>query len=135
MLCWHNLCNRLQRQSTLIKIILLPILFFLCIPLVLSIDYFFIRVSLFPENMCLTELCFSLSSSLLKVCDDDGWWEGELNGRRGFFPDNFVMIIPLEVFQVSGWRSSHTSPVWENRSVSTLFIGFYKVCRLVLFLD
>ncbi|XP_060778168.1 SH3 domain-containing protein 21 [Neoarius graeffei] len=34
-----------------------------------------------------------------KVCDDDGWWEGELNGRRGFFPDNFVMIIPLEVFQ------------------------------------
>ncbi|KAM4718667.1 SH3 domain-containing kinase-binding protein 1 [Anableps anableps] len=22
--------------------------------------------------------------------DDGGWWEGELGGRRGFFPDNFV---------------------------------------------
>ncbi|XP_049585957.1 SH3 domain-containing protein 21 isoform X3 [Syngnathus scovelli] len=26
--------------------------------------------------------------------EDDGWWEGELNGRCGFFPDNFVMVIP-----------------------------------------
>ncbi|TSK34919.1 SH3 domain-containing kinase-binding protein 1 [Bagarius yarrelli] len=34
-----------------------------------------------------------------KVTDDDGWWEGELNGQRGFFPDNFVMIIPMEALQ------------------------------------
>ncbi|KAM4544279.1 SH3 domain-containing kinase-binding protein 1 [Fundulus diaphanus] len=25
--------------------------------------------------------------------DDGGWWEGELGGRRGFFPDNFVREI------------------------------------------
>ncbi|MEQ2167667.1 hypothetical protein GOODEAATRI_006451, partial [Goodea atripinnis] len=25
--------------------------------------------------------------------DDGGWWEGELDGRRGFFPDNFVREI------------------------------------------
>ncbi|XP_066539937.1 SH3 domain-containing protein 21 isoform X2 [Hoplias malabaricus] len=31
-----------------------------------------------------------------KVTEDDGWWEGEINGRRGFFPDNFVMVIPQE---------------------------------------
>lgn len=31
---------------------------------------------------------------LRKETEDEGWWEGELNGRRGFFPDNFVMVIP-----------------------------------------
>ncbi|KAM6935887.1 SH3 domain-containing protein 21 isoform 4-T4 [Lycodopsis pacificus] len=31
---------------------------------------------------------------LSKETEDDGWWEGELNGRCGFFPDNFVMVIP-----------------------------------------
>nr|XP_046254906.1 SH3 domain-containing protein 21 isoform X2 [Scatophagus argus] len=31
---------------------------------------------------------------LTKETEDEGWWEGELNGRRGFFPDNFVMVIP-----------------------------------------
>ncbi|XP_028327419.1 SH3 domain-containing protein 21 [Gouania willdenowi] len=29
-----------------------------------------------------------------KETDDEGWWEGELRGRCGFFPDNFVMVIP-----------------------------------------
>ncbi|XP_023654092.2 SH3 domain-containing kinase-binding protein 1 isoform X2 [Paramormyrops kingsleyae] len=29
--------------------------------------------------------------------DDGGWWEGELAGRRGFFPDNFVREIKKEV--------------------------------------
>ena len=24
---------------------------------------------------------------------DGGWWEGELNGRKGMFPDNFVKVI------------------------------------------
>lgn len=27
--------------------------------------------------------------------DDGGWWEGELAGRRGFFPDNFVRVSPV----------------------------------------
>ncbi|XP_051999541.1 SH3 domain-containing kinase-binding protein 1-like isoform X2 [Xyrauchen texanus] len=31
-----------------------------------------------------------------KATEDEGWWEGELNGRRGFFPDNFVMVIPAD---------------------------------------
>ena len=30
---------------------------------------------------------------------DKGWWRGELRGRVGVFPDNFVEVIPLdEVF-------------------------------------
>nr|XP_015197090.1 PREDICTED: SH3 domain-containing kinase-binding protein 1-like isoform X2 [Lepisosteus oculatus] len=24
--------------------------------------------------------------------DDGGWWEGEISGRRGLFPDNFVRL-------------------------------------------
>ncbi|KAM4735167.1 SH3 domain-containing protein 21 [Anableps anableps] len=31
---------------------------------------------------------------LNKETEDEGWWEGELNGRCGFFPDNFVMVLP-----------------------------------------
>lgn len=23
---------------------------------------------------------------------DGGWWEGELNGKKGMFPDNFVKV-------------------------------------------
>lgn len=25
--------------------------------------------------------------------DEDGWMEGDLNGKRGLFPDNFVKVI------------------------------------------
>ncbi|XP_069493207.1 SH3 domain-containing kinase-binding protein 1 isoform X2 [Ambystoma mexicanum] len=31
-----------------------------------------------------------------KDCVDAGWWEGEVNGRRGMFPDNFVKLLPSE---------------------------------------
>lgn len=27
---------------------------------------------------------------------DKGWWRGELRGRTGVFPDNFVQIIPSD---------------------------------------
>ncbi|XP_056617788.1 SH3 domain-containing protein 21 isoform X1 [Triplophysa dalaica] len=36
-----------------------------------------------------------------KACEDEGWWEGELNGRRGFFPDNFVMLIPADALHIA----------------------------------
>ncbi|XP_048397306.1 SH3 domain-containing kinase-binding protein 1 isoform X2 [Stegostoma tigrinum] len=29
-----------------------------------------------------------------KECADAGWWEGEINGKRGVFPDNFVKLLP-----------------------------------------
>lgn len=31
-----------------------------------------------------------------KDCQDMGWWKGELNGRLGVFPDNFVQIISVD---------------------------------------
>lgn len=30
---------------------------------------------------------------LSKNLEDPGWWRGELNGKVGVFPDNFVEII------------------------------------------
>ncbi|XP_054903337.1 SH3 domain-containing protein 21 isoform X2 [Poeciliopsis prolifica] len=39
---------------------------------------------------------------LNKETEDDGWWEGELNGCHGFFPDNFVMILPPKDILQSG---------------------------------
>ena len=34
---------------------------------------------------------------LSKHAGDSGWWEGELHGKRGVFPDNFVDLLPPEV--------------------------------------
>uniref|UniRef100_S4RS87 SH3 domain-containing protein n=1 Tax=Petromyzon marinus TaxID=7757 RepID=S4RS87_PETMA len=34
---------------------------------------------------------------IAKDCGDAGWWEGEVNGKRGVFPDNFVKLLPAEV--------------------------------------
>ncbi|XP_037641576.1 SH3 domain-containing protein 21 isoform X2 [Sebastes umbrosus] len=42
---------------------------------------------------------------LSKETEDEGWWEGELNGRCGCFPDNFVMVIP----PMDGLQSGTTS--------------------------
>uniref|UniRef100_A0A8C6UVZ5 SH3 domain containing 21 n=1 Tax=Neogobius melanostomus TaxID=47308 RepID=A0A8C6UVZ5_9GOBI len=39
---------------------------------------------------------------LSKESEDEGWWHGELNGRCGYFPDNFVMLIEPVSSQHSG---------------------------------
>ncbi|CAG7836213.1 unnamed protein product [Allacma fusca] len=36
-----------------------------------------------------------------KSCEDEGWWRGELRGKTGLFPDNFVKIIPPSELQTS----------------------------------
>uniref|UniRef100_I3NFP5 SH3 domain containing kinase binding protein 1 n=1 Tax=Ictidomys tridecemlineatus TaxID=43179 RepID=I3NFP5_ICTTR len=42
-------------------------------------------------------------------CIDVGWWEGELNGRRGVFPDNFVKLLPPD-FDKEGNRPKKPPP-------------------------
>ena len=32
-------------------------------------------------------------SIITKDCEDKGWWKGELDGRVGVFPDNFVKRV------------------------------------------
>ncbi|XP_070691898.1 SH3 domain-containing protein 21 isoform X2 [Pempheris klunzingeri] len=57
---------------------------------------------------------------LKKETEDEGWWEGELNGRRGFFPDNFVMVIPPMDTQQSGTTSQPPARNSNNKlSVKT----------------
>lgn len=33
----------------------------------------------------------------VKKLEEEGWLEGELNGRRGMFPDNFVKVSFLQL--------------------------------------
>lgn len=30
--------------------------------------------------------------------EEEGWMEGDLNGKRGLFPDNFVKVISRNAF-------------------------------------
>ena len=30
---------------------------------------------------------------ITKEVEDKGWWKGELDGRVGVFPDNFVKLV------------------------------------------
>uniref|UniRef100_A0AAZ3SJ85 Osteoclast-stimulating factor 1 n=1 Tax=Oncorhynchus tshawytscha TaxID=74940 RepID=A0AAZ3SJ85_ONCTS len=55
---------------------------------------------------------------IVKVTKDDGgWWEGEIDGRRGLFPDNFVREIKKDVKREVGPKSDlsngSASPVSE----------------------
>lgn len=43
-----------------------------------------------------------LITIIRKDCGDAGWFEGEINGRRGLFPDNFVELVQVPVSTQSG---------------------------------
>uniref|UniRef100_A0A8C9GIV9 SH3 domain containing kinase binding protein 1 n=1 Tax=Piliocolobus tephrosceles TaxID=591936 RepID=A0A8C9GIV9_9PRIM len=49
------------------------------------------------------------SPEVISDCIDIGWWEGELNGRRGVFPDNFVKLLPPD-FEKEGNRPKKPPP-------------------------
>ncbi|XP_073344387.1 SH3 domain-containing kinase-binding protein 1 isoform X2 [Pagrus major] len=48
--------------------------------------------------------------------DDGGWWEGELGGRRGLFPDNFVREIKKEAKRDGGQASMIKSELSNGRA-------------------
>ena len=34
-----------------------------------------------------------LITIITKNCEDEGWWKGEIEGKVGLFPDNFVKRV------------------------------------------
>ncbi|KAM6910527.1 SH3 domain-containing protein 21 [Xenentodon cancila] len=64
---------------------------------------------------------------LNKETEDEGWWEGELNGCRGFFPDNFVMVIPqMESVQSGG---TNQLPARSNSKKFSVTAAVWRVYR------
>lgn len=39
---------------------------------------------------------FNGADLLPQECADAGWWMGEIGGRQGVFPDNFVKLLEVE---------------------------------------
>ncbi|XP_046879911.1 SH3 domain-containing kinase-binding protein 1 isoform X1 [Hypomesus transpacificus] len=59
------------------------------------------------------ELSLTVGDIIVNVRrDDGGWWEGELDGRRGLFPDNFVREIKREMKREVG----QTAPLRSDLS-------------------
>uniref|UniRef100_A0A673UV40 SH3 domain-containing protein n=1 Tax=Suricata suricatta TaxID=37032 RepID=A0A673UV40_SURSU len=53
---------------------------------------------------------------LRKTTEDEGWWEGESQGRRGIFPDNFVLPPPpIKRLTVRKVASRESAPIKEPK--------------------
>ncbi|KAK2902799.1 hypothetical protein QQF64_010347 [Cirrhinus molitorella] len=57
---------------------------------------------------------------ITKSTEDEGWWEGELNGRRGFFPDNFVMVIPADALNTGNAGQAPVRRVSQKNGVNQM---------------
>ena len=56
--------------------------------------------------------------------EDKGWWKGELDGKVGVFPDNFVKLLPQEPEEVGGYLILGGFVVWK---FSIFFFFFFKL--------
>ncbi|XP_035268778.1 SH3 domain-containing kinase-binding protein 1 isoform X2 [Anguilla anguilla] len=64
------------------------------------------------------ELTISVGDIISNIRKDDGgWWEGEVDGRRGLFPDNFVREIKKEV-KKEGTQTGGSKTELSNGSAS-----------------
>uniref|UniRef100_A0A3Q1BWF9 Osteoclast-stimulating factor 1 n=1 Tax=Amphiprion ocellaris TaxID=80972 RepID=A0A3Q1BWF9_AMPOC len=63
---------------------------------------------------------------ITKECADAGWWMGEIGGRQGVFPDNFVKLLEVEKEVTVASLSSVYSDVWRLSQS-----GFSDVCEEV----
>lgn len=55
-----------------------------------------------------------------RQCEDEGWWRGELRGKIGLFPDNFVKIITPGEAQSGGGQviGPHGKMLAQERNVN-----------------
>lgn len=52
--------------------------------------------------------------------EDSGWWRGEVEGRVGVFPDNFVELIPEEEVRIYLFRNNICVDVLLGCSVTLI---------------
>lgn len=64
----------------------------------------------------------------VKKLEEEGWLEGELNGRRGMFPDNFVKVS----FFVLPWFYCHTADFWFFKWSEYTSVVFFTRCFVFL---
>eukprot|EP00079_Xenopus_tropicalis_P014715 XP_004911622.1 PREDICTED: SH3 domain-containing protein 21 isoform X1 [Xenopus tropicalis] len=57
-----------------------------------------------------------------KETGDEGWWQGEHNGKTGLFPDNFVLIIPPDMQIKTNKLPTRTSTIKSPVTKSDLNI-------------
>ena len=75
--------------------------------------------------------------SSAQECADAGWWMGEIGGRQGVFPDNFVKLLEVEkeVIMSSGqtvcvYRTSRGLGKSHGRDgfLTCCFLMFLRLC-------
>lgn len=70
---------------------------------------------------------------LSQTTEDEGWWEGESQGRRGVFPDNFVLPPPPVSTELDtqvcacGGRQGADRLLWTKLGVMVLTGHSWKV--------
>lgn len=68
------------------------------------------------------ELSLRVGDIIVKVTKDDGgWWKGEIDGRRGLFPDNFVRVSNND----NTLKSMLLFPYCVSRA---LYIQVFRIC-------
>lgn len=61
---------------------------------------------------------------LSKELPDKGWWKGELRGKVGVFPDNFVTLLPSECEFSFEFHRPSASPIDSSKILIFLFLNF-----------
>lgn len=60
------------------------------------------------------------------IPDNEGWWEGELNGKVGVFPTNFVELLPAVEEDLS-------APTVRIQMSTTSYLFYRTVALISLF--
>jgi hypothetical protein len=69
--------------------------------------------------------------------DDSNWWQGEVNGRIGWFPSNFIEVLHVRVRASPGRRRTirTLSPPKDRPAAAMVYLYtcmFVQICRGVV---